>query len=566
MTKTSWARLRAEVGGKALLSINGYVVLATLTFISSMLSVADWSKADAHFWWLVNLISLAACFVWFEVFNRGFFRNRATKPIALGWIAIFGLGLGAIKGLSTGFFAVSFGLEGNLQLAVESRIIQVSLFGLFGAFGLALIEATLQRYQIERDLLVTERVHQQMLVEGAASRHESRELQELVVAAKQRLLVIGEKAEDLADQKALTAHLIRDIVETGLRPLSQRLWQQENSKVLNFSFIDLAKLSVVGQPVAIWPSAFIYFLGAFATLAAHIEPEIALPRALVGTAIMCAVFALARFVHVASTVAAWVRFFLANALATFAVVQLTDFWFGTIAGWSSTGTVITVFIWMAEVTFLSGLFSTAVENHARVRAQLEQILTKQGVEFAVAKAQTRLKNRDLANYLHGSVQNRLLSAALRIETGKGDASDLVEELRAVESLLDGAANGVEESAGLNLQQQLDELSGRWVGYVVINFDLDSTGYGEKADRQIVEVVNEAISNAVRHGLATKLDVTVRAQPDGAVRLKAIDDGLGPRNGAAGLGSAFFDSVAGVRWSLSSARGGGSVLNVDLPVG
>lgn len=565
MTKISWQRLHVEVGGKALLAINGYAALAALTFISSMLSVSDWTKANAHFWWLVNLLALAACFVWFEVFNRGFFRNRVTKPVSFGWIALFGLGLGAVKGLSTGFFAVAFGLEDNLQLAVESRIVQVSLFGLFGTIGLALIEATLNRYQIERDLLVTERVHQQMLDEGANSGHESRELQELVAVAKQRLLAVGEEAKNLANQKTLTAHLIRDIVETGLRPLSQRLWQQESAKVLNFSFIDLARLSVLGQPVAIWPSALIYFSGAVATLAAHVEPVIALPRATVGTAIMCAVFAIARFVTVGSTIAAWVRFFLTNLSATLAIVLLTDLWFGTIVGWSSTGIVITVFIWMTEVTFLSRLFATAVENHVKVRAQLEQILSKQGVEFAVAKAQTRLKNRDLANYLHGSVQNRLLSAALRIETGKGGAIDLFEELRAVEELLDGAANGREESAGLNLRQQLDELSGRWAGYVTIGFDLDATAYGDKTDRQIVEVVNEAISNSVRHGLATGLEVTVRLHADGTVRLSAIDDGLGPRNGAAGLGSAFFDSVAGSRWSLSGASGGGSVLQVEMPV-
>ena len=172
-------------------------------------------------------------------------------------------------------------------------------------------------------------------------------------------------------------------------------------------------------------------------------------------------------------------------------------------------------------------------------------------------------NRDLANYLHGSVQNRLLSAALRIETGQGGPEDLLGELRAVEDLLDTAAAPIQDVSDLDLPQRLSDLAARWNGYLSIEISLDSDGYESELDKQIYEVANEAISNAVRHGLASSLHFEVTSAADGWLTISATDDGLGPRNGSAGLGSALFDSIARENWSLNATELGGSALQLRL---
>jgi signal transduction histidine kinase len=546
-----------------LLSLNGYLIIGVLSLTASMLVVPAGTRSDSILWWPVHLLSLVACGLWLGLFRRFIFKNRSIKPIALWAIALFGISLGAIKGTVTAILSVNFGLEQVLQEAVAARIIQTSFLGLFAVFGLALIEATLDKYQVERDLLVTERVHQQISNSDGRESEDSVELREFIAAAKARLEVIMANSNSLAEQKVITAGLIRDIVETGLRPLSHRLWQTENAKLLNFSFVDLAKIAVVGQPVAVLPAVSIYFIGALATLAAHIDPGLALVRAAVGALIMASVFLIARLVQPKSRLLAWSRFLLSNAVATYLLVTLTDIWFGTIQGVSPVGTGIAVGIWMTEVSFISGFVVAAFQNHVKVRSQLEALLMQPDVELVTRKARSQLMNRDLANYLHGSVQNRLLSAALRIETGQGGPEDLLGELRAVEDLLDTAVAPIQDVSDLDLPQRLSDLAARWAGYLSIEISLDADGYGSELDKQIYEVANEAISNAVRHGLASSLQFEVTSADDGWLTILATDDGLGPRNGSAGLGSALFDSIARENWSLKATQLGGSALRLRL---
>jgi signal transduction histidine kinase len=546
-----------------LLSLNGYLIIGVLSLTASMLVVPAGTRSDSILWWPVHLLSLVACGLWLGLFRRFIFKNRSIKPIALWAIALFGISLGAIKGTVTAILSVHFGLEQVLQEAVAARIIQTSFLGLFAVFGLALIEATLDKYQVERDLLVTERVHQQISNSDGRESGDSVELREFIAAAKARLEGIMANSNSLAEQKVITAGLIRDIVETGLRPLSHRLWQTENAKLLNFSFVDLAKIAVVGQPVAVLPAVSIYFIGALATLAAHIDPGLALVRAAVGALIMASVFLVARLVQPKSRLLAWSRFLLSNAVATYLLVTLTDIWFGAIQGVSPVGTGIAVGIWMTEVSFISGFVVAAFQNHVKVRSQLEALLMQPDVELMTRKARSQLMNRDLANYLHGSVQNRLLSAALRIETGQGGPEDLLGELRAVEDLLDTAVAPIQDVSDLDLPQRLSDLAARWAGYLSIEISLDADGYGSELDKQIYEVANEAISNAVRHGLASSLQFEVTSTVDGWLTILATDDGLGPRSGSAGLGSALFDSIARENWSLKANQLGGSALRLRL---
>jgi two-component sensor histidine kinase len=563
LIKTSPGRLRKELGGAGLLRTNGYAVLGVLSFTGSMLAGPAVPNVNVWLWLPVHLLALFACFVWFLIFRKGFFKNRAARPISLWLIAVFGISLGAVKGVATGILAFWVGLENDLPLAIGQRIVQTSFLGLFAVFGLALIEATLERYQVERDLLVTERVQQQIDDNDDLEANNSAELRDFLSESKAKLESIALSNGNLTEQKQITAQLIRDIVETGLRPLSHRLWQKESAKVLNFSFADLAQIAVVGQPVAIVPTALIYFSVALATLAAHINLQHALLRSSIDTLLLALVYLLAGLIKLKAQWVAWLKFVATAMIVTWMIVVLPDIWFGSIAGISASGIFAASFILLIEVSFLSGFIVAAFESHVKVRSQLETLLASPGADVASRRTQTLLLNRDLANYLHGSVQNRLLSAALRIESTDGDSADLAQELKTIESLLENAAGGSLNRSQLGLKQQLINLASRWKGYVEVGIALDQPSHGVALDTRIVQIATEAISNAVRHGLASNLEISVKRLSPSGVEVTATDDGLGPRSGAAGLGSALFDSLAGKAWSIAPAMDGGSRLVVRL---
>ena len=98
---------------------------------------------------------------------------------------------------------------------------------------------------------------------------------------------------------------------------------------------------------------------------------------------------------------------------------------------------------------------------------------------------------------------------------------------------------------------LSELTQRWQGLLTIAWNLER-------EPSVLElrVIEEAINNSYRHGLASELEVRLTD-----AELEVIDDGLGPTSGNAGLGSRLYGSAGD--WTLTSLDSGGSKLKVSL---
>lgn len=562
MTKINWRALVKDLGGRALLSRNGYIVLAVLSLTSSMLVISPNQRASSPWWWAANIGSLLACWGWYELFSRVFFKNRAVTPVPFVWVVFFGVTLGAIKGAMTGALAAGFGLVDDFAEAISSRIVATSFLGLFVVVALSLLNATLNRFQSERNLLIAERVQQKL--KPGSEELDSQDLRDFVSKTKTRLEAQALQPGNLAGQQTIYATLIRDIVETGLRPLSQRLWQREDAKVANFSFADLTRVAIMGGRAAVVSVSILYFLATTLTLLPYLPLELAALRAGFGALVVAAVLWASMLYRPTKFLIAWVYFFAANLVSTLSLIILGDFVLGQIDGVDPFNIGVVAFIWLIETSFIARFLFAAMHNHEDVREQLEALLSKAGIDVAANQAQSLLANRNLANYLHGSVQNRLLSAALRIEGGNADAVILVAELAAIEELLDGVATDFHSGSDRPLVEQFEEMIGRWQGYVHIEvLPAGLPDFSSDLNGKIIQLVTEATSNAVRHGLASSLTIELFPQPNSHLQITVTDDGLGPRKGNAGLGSHLFNSICGDSWLLSLRPEGGSVLRLEL---
>jgi signal transduction histidine kinase len=76
------------------------------------------------------------------------------------------------------------------------------------------------------------------------------------------------------------------------------------------------------------------------------------------------------------------------------------------------------------------------------------------------------------------------------------------------------------------------------------------------------VVEEGVANAVRHGFASSVKISV-VSTDSDVIISIRDDGTGPRQGTPGIGSAFFSAISN-DWVLKET-GSGSKLRLVLPI-
>ena len=93
---------------------------------------------------------------------------------------------------------------------------------------------------------------------------------------------------------------------------------------------------------------------------------------------------------------------------------------------------------------------------------------------------------------------------------------------------------------LGLAPAMDNLIDFWRSRepnVVFNLKVVPESFGDLLDEGIYRIAREALSNALRHGHPTKIDINVRCTTNDTVEVEIVDDGGGMKssNGAVGFG-------------------------------
>jgi two-component system, NarL family, sensor histidine kinase UhpB len=72
---------------------------------------------------------------------------------------------------------------------------------------------------------------------------------------------------------------------------------------------------------------------------------------------------------------------------------------------------------------------------------------------------------------------------------------------------------------------------------VLNLKVTPESFGELLDEGIYRIVRESLSNALRHGHPTEIDISVQLETDDTVAIDVVDDGGGtkPANIPIGFG-------------------------------
>jgi signal transduction histidine kinase len=191
-------------------------------------------------------------------------------------------------------------------------------------------------------------------------------------------------------------------------------------------------------------------------------------------------------------------------------------------------------------------------------------------EAALFEQQMWIARRNWSFVVHGTVQAALTAAITRLsatEPLEQYQIDLVKQdlARAAEALSKTPETEV------NLEVALANLATTWSGICEIKFE-----FSERANRSLQrdanarmcvnEICKEAVSNAVRHGEAKKIKITVDRSADELLIIEAADDGRGSWGSTKpGVGSRMFDDLT-IDWSLSNNRSiGRTVLQARLPL-
>jgi two-component system sensor histidine kinase UhpB len=193
---------------------------------------------------------------------------------------------------------------------------------------------------------------------------------------------------------------------------------------------------------------------------------------------------------------------------------------------------------------------------------------------------------DLARDLHDEMGPFLFAMRLDAEAIQGEArksgQDLMaERARALGESVSHIQGHVRDIlkrlrpdglAQIGLGVAIGNLATFWQrhhGGIAIHLDIKAEGFGAEADPVIYRLVQESLTNAVRHSAAKQVWITIAADP-GTIRVIVEDDGIG-FTGAGGTGM----GLRGMRERLAALSGsmslgprseGGTRLSATIPNG
>lgn len=139
-----------------------------------------------------------------------------------------------------------------------------------------------------------------------------------------------------------------------------------------------------------------------------------------------------------------------------------------------------------------------------------------------------------------------------------DDSDMV--------VLNSALNTEATSASpaLSVREEVAREIDLWDGFCSFDVVMDDCTAHSSAQAAVVgRVVEEAISNAIRHGHASRIEVSVTRDAGNRLVVSITDNGAGPQDASPGMGSAYLSMVSDGRWTMESSGAGTRVL---VPIG
>ena len=211
------------------------------------------------------------------------------------------------------------------------------------------------------------------------------------------------------------------------------------------------------------------------------------------------------------------------------------------------------------IAVAAALVRTARTRGSDILHQLRDANDDLAFEVARLNEELWMQRRSLSKALHGPTQGTLNSAALRLAQATDHDGD---EIRAdVARRIDAAITALESETQdpIDVTRELALIDQTWQGICDIDLDVDpSTMARVETDplcaRSFVDILSEAIANAVIHGHADRVAITVTEQGPREIRIEAVDHGTGltDRDGG-GLGSQLLREAC-TEWGLSSHDG------------
>lgn len=558
-----------RIGGENAITFQAWLILAPISIFLTAGFVPEGTTGTYILWTLVGLIAHLVTGVVLLVARYTYLHNRPRKSrplLAIGTFAVAGL----LRGASVSYSSELFGLVEAAEYLLRMRSGAVILIFWFSLAAVVIDSSRKYRQaaqQISDKVLENDQLEKQTHLQVRQYRDQ-----------------IIQEVEDIIAQafaRANTASQLNQVISQVVRPLSHELYNRNQypdvQAAINlakkpklrigtapiirsmfgrtpFNPITVSVVAVGGTAASrLWTAPLANFVADVLLNLIWIYGVLAIANKVTQKSVR---------LRTVSSVPVW----LAAGIGSGLITELTTS--GTFLASASATLLLSVNV--VAVALFAAIFFAFDYERERKLDELAKVLTKSNWLVAKTKQALWSERRRLARLVHSQVQARILATSARIvQSGKALTSSDLQQLH-YECHSAMLATERPES----IAEFLDATREIWEGAVAIQgepsaevkelLEVDST-----AALATLEVMREAINNAVKHSEAKTITVSFQAERPssgqiGFLNLKVENDGVGKkRQTESGLGSKILDEVTS-SWSFKS-KDDKAVLNAKIPI-
>jgi len=540
------------LGGRHAISYKVGLIFLPFLIVSIPLTERDITHKLFIQWTIVSSLSLLLTTIVLVVCDKTFLRNRFETPISNIALFLFGGFIGAVRGMATFAFARwIFHIPSN---TLQSGLIRTGNAALLGGLSftlIALISFSYQEIARSRKESLANLVAIDELL-GTTRDQENQE--ELISAVAARLLGMHNQIRVLAvaqnlPEKEELAGVLRKLSTDLVRPLSHQVAKLEKSQSKPFkesmNVVLLIPDALFRQiPWIILTHIFGEFRGDLQIFGLHRGLILILLNNIILGLLLLGLSRLFRYskASISRVFGFPILIGVAQALSTGFVIRNFDqrYSFSSFlveATWTS--------LVIGAISFAGAYLNTSIEA---IEISKSQYLRKfKSVTFQ--RYTNSNISHDLARFLHGSLQTKLSTSALRVLQAKSD-EELRTELLIAADYLKMPEVLLHADANKSFVERLQEIKDSWepliqmkFSAIAFNSDIDSVALGN-----LLDLINEATSNAHRHGGASTISFTIKNGAD-SILVEATNDGILVESFKPGLGSHIYDIATQKNWEL-----------------
>lgn len=593
-TSTSRERLVGYVTGKRALSLRLFPFFALASFYGSIALEPTFANGHKYRWlWvLVAVIGYLSVFLTWLIVKLliGDIEKRNFKV----WHSFFISGLGgAVQGLTIALLIDAFGIPdhvGHFNRMLSGFVILLFWLPLSAILSANLQEFSTFRADAIRELTALERVRLEMsgLAQNIRRSVEKDLHTSLTISTLEARRQYDKEVDSLASINTQIPEILRETAQKDVRELVHDIMSRVNP--VEDKGREVSDLQVRSRPFftmftvtlrSSYPHPAIVILITLTTLLPIEFRNDPLGKACVVSLILLGTFALLHSVGYTlwkfkKSWAPIVYLFsvgLTQALPLGIINQIYPEGIGLgqrRVAWSVWGGYQTLSLAVVGVGILVPLCTTILISRDDAMKAFQRDFDVERARQQFIDTEVSIFTRKWAQKVHGSLQSQLAAAALTIEraSSSGDMEALATSIASARMLLETPVS-IESEVGApprTLEEEIVSRCALWESLIDISsaVDYQGTPLSARVQSALGDAIEEAISNAVRHGGATAITITGGRLSTDELTLAIRDNGTGILSAPRGFGSEVFDRLAGDNWSLTR-DGEETVLLLRFPI-